>query len=204
MVALGALEDGDPRQPRLLAIEAELGKQLAGVITSLPTACHGIRCIRVWSPQAQRKFHFSLFFIGHRRRPLASATSWGKRQHSPTNPCNFAIIRPHARRYTPSVHIQSKSCSDFISRENTMQKFDVQNLSGPDPAVGTIGPRQGCTIIQPLDMEVGAGTSPTHDACAPWAWSPSPAPTYIQPSRRPTDGRYDEPEPPAALPTSSR
>ncbi|CDK44337.1 Glycyl-tRNA synthetase alpha chain [Escherichia coli IS1] len=51
--------------------------------------------------------------------------------------------------------------------------------------------RQGCTIVQPLDMEVGAGTS--HPMTCLRALGPEPmAAAYVQPSRRPTDGRYGE------------
>jgi glycyl-tRNA synthetase alpha chain len=51
--------------------------------------------------------------------------------------------------------------------------------------------RQGCAIIQPLDMEVGAGTF--HPASFLQAIGPEPWHTaYVQPSRRPTDGRYGE------------
>ncbi|MDP3561586.1 MAG: glycine--tRNA ligase subunit alpha [Legionellaceae bacterium] len=50
---------------------------------------------------------------------------------------------------------------------------------------------QGCLIIQPLDMEVGAGTF--HPATFLRAIGPKPwAAAYVQPSRRPTDGRYGE------------
>ncbi len=50
---------------------------------------------------------------------------------------------------------------------------------------------QGCAIVQPLDMEVGAGTF--HPATTLRALGPEPwAAAYVQPSRRPTDGRYGE------------
>ncbi len=50
---------------------------------------------------------------------------------------------------------------------------------------------QGCVILQPLDMEVGAGTF--HPATFLRAIGPEPwATAYVQPSRRPTDGRYGE------------
>ncbi|MCE8035195.1 glycine--tRNA ligase subunit alpha [Billgrantia tianxiuensis] len=50
---------------------------------------------------------------------------------------------------------------------------------------------QGCVVLQPLDMEVGAGTF--HPATflrsiGPETWNAA----YVQPSRRPTDGRYGE------------
>jgi len=51
--------------------------------------------------------------------------------------------------------------------------------------------RQGCVILQPYDMEVGAGTfhpATTLRALGPRAWNAA----YVQPSRRPKDGRYGE------------
>jgi len=51
--------------------------------------------------------------------------------------------------------------------------------------------RQGCVILQPYDMEVGAGTF--HPATTLRALGPAPwRAAYVQPSRRPTDGRYGE------------
>jgi glycyl-tRNA synthetase alpha chain len=50
---------------------------------------------------------------------------------------------------------------------------------------------QGCVILQPLDMEVGAGTfhpATFLRAIGPETWSSA----YVQPCRRPTDGRYGE------------
>ena len=50
---------------------------------------------------------------------------------------------------------------------------------------------QGCAILQPYDMEVGAGTF--HPATTLRALGPRPwAAAYVQPSRRPTDGRYGD------------
>jgi len=50
---------------------------------------------------------------------------------------------------------------------------------------------QGCVILQPYDMEMGAGTF--HPATFLRAIGPEPWNTaYVQPSRRPTDGRYGE------------
>ena len=51
--------------------------------------------------------------------------------------------------------------------------------------------RQGCALLQPYDMEVGAGTSHTATflrALGPEPWKAG----YVQPSRRPKDGRYGE------------
>src|SRR3546814_7941496 len=50
---------------------------------------------------------------------------------------------------------------------------------------------QGCAILQPYDMSVGAGTfhpATTLRALGPDHWNAA----YVQPSRRPTDGRYGE------------
>jgi glycyl-tRNA synthetase alpha chain len=50
---------------------------------------------------------------------------------------------------------------------------------------------KGCAILQPYDMEVGAGTF--HPATTLRSLGPKPwAAAYAQPSRRPTDGRYGE------------
>ena len=50
---------------------------------------------------------------------------------------------------------------------------------------------RGCAVLQPYDMEVGAGTF--HHATTLRALGPKPwAAAYVQPSRRPTDGRYGE------------
>ncbi len=49
--------------------------------------------------------------------------------------------------------------------------------------------KQGCVIVQPYDMEVGAGTF--HPATTLRSLGPKPwKVAYVQPSRRPTDGRY--------------
>ncbi len=51
--------------------------------------------------------------------------------------------------------------------------------------------RRGCLLVQPYDMEVGAGTF--HPATVIKALGPEPwNVAYVQPSRRPTDGRYGE------------
>ena len=51
--------------------------------------------------------------------------------------------------------------------------------------------KKGCAILQPYDLEVGAGTfhpATTLRALGPESWRAA----YVQPSRRPTDGRYGE------------
>ena len=49
--------------------------------------------------------------------------------------------------------------------------------------------KNGCIILQPYDLEVGAGTF--HPATTLRSLGPKPwRAAYVQPSRRPTDGRY--------------
>ena len=51
--------------------------------------------------------------------------------------------------------------------------------------------KQGCILLQPYDVEVGAGTfhpATTLRSLGPNSWKAA----YVQPSRRPTDGRYGE------------
>jgi len=51
--------------------------------------------------------------------------------------------------------------------------------------------RQGCVVVQPLDLEVGAGTF--HPSTFLRVLGPEPWNTaYVQPSRRPSDGRYGQ------------
>ena len=71
------------------------------------------------------------------------------------------------------------------------QKFDIKTFQGLILTLQDYWARQGCVIVQPLDMEVGAGTS--HPMTFLRAIGPEPMScAYVQPSRRPTDGRYGE------------
>jgi glycyl-tRNA synthetase alpha chain len=76
---------------------------------------------------------------------------------------------------------------------------DNKAMTGPDPktfqglilALQHYWSDQGCVILQPYDMEVGAGTfhwATTLRALGSKPWNVA----YVQPSRRPTDGRYGE------------
>ncbi|MEQ5819381.1 glycine--tRNA ligase subunit alpha [Halomonas sp. SCS19] len=73
----------------------------------------------------------------------------------------------------------------------TQSTPDVATFQGLILALQQYWAEQGCVIMQPLDMEVGAGTF--HPATflrsiGPETWNSA----YVQPSRRPTDGRYGE------------
>ncbi len=68
---------------------------------------------------------------------------------------------------------------------------DLNSFQGMIQTLQNYWSDQGCVIMQPLDMEVGAGTF--HPATFIRAIGPEPwRAAYVQPSRRPTDGRYGE------------
>jgi len=66
---------------------------------------------------------------------------------------------------------------------------DVQTFQGLVLALQQFWAGEGCVVLQPLDMEVGAGTfhpATFLRAIGPESWNCA----YVQPSRRPKDGRY--------------
>lgn len=68
---------------------------------------------------------------------------------------------------------------------------DLKTFQGLILALQHFWADQGCVVLQPLDMEVGAGTfhpATFLRAIGPESWSTA----YVQPCRRPTDGRYGE------------
>ncbi|MET0047167.1 MAG: glycine--tRNA ligase subunit alpha [Sedimenticola sp.] len=68
---------------------------------------------------------------------------------------------------------------------------DVSTFQGLIFALEQYWADQGCVILQPYDMEMGAGTFHTATflrSIGPEPWNAA----YVQPSRRPTDGRYGE------------
>jgi len=68
---------------------------------------------------------------------------------------------------------------------------DVSTFQGLILALQTYWAEQGCVLLQPYDMEMGAGTF--HPATFLRAIGPEPwSAAYVQPCRRPTDGRYGE------------
>ncbi len=72
-----------------------------------------------------------------------------------------------------------------------LPEYDVSTFQGLIQALQTFWSEQGCVVMQPLDMEVGAGTF--HPATFLRSIGPEPwRAAYVQASRRPTDGRYGE------------
>lgn len=72
-----------------------------------------------------------------------------------------------------------------------MHSSDITTFQGLIEVLQHYWAQQGCVILQPLDMEVGAGTFHTASflrAIGPEPWRAA----YVQPSRRPKDGRYGD------------
>lgn len=70
-------------------------------------------------------------------------------------------------------------------------RYDTETFQGLIQKLQAFWAQQGCVLLQPYDMEVGAGTF--HPATFLRAIGPEPwRAAYVQPSRRPTDGRYGE------------
>jgi glycyl-tRNA synthetase alpha chain len=90
---------------------------------------------------------------------------------------------------TPDIAI-----TDIAVNSSAVSNSAVTNLDTFQGLIQTLQSywaEQGCVVMQPLDMEVGAGTF--HPATFLRAIGPEPwRAAYVQPSRRPTDGRYGE------------
>jgi glycyl-tRNA synthetase alpha chain len=72
-----------------------------------------------------------------------------------------------------------------------VNELDVKTFQGMILALQNYWANQGCIILQPYDLEVGAGTFHTATflrAIGPEPWNAA----YVQPSRRPQDGRYGD------------
>ena len=78
----------------------------------------------------------------------------------------------------------------FLSSQAS-KPVDVSTFQGLILALQQFWADNGCVIVQPLDLEVGAGTfhpATFLRAIGPESWNTA----YVQPSRRPTDSRYGE------------
>jgi len=85
----------------------------------------------------------------------------------------LAVFLPHPVRMTRIMKVLPRTFQELILG---LQRYWAE---------------QGCVLLQPYDMEVGAGTFHTATflrALGPEPWNAA----YVQPSRRPTDGRYGE------------
>ena len=79
----------------------------------------------------------------------------------------------------------------MVSKKKKIKKKTFQTFQDTILNLQKYWIKQGCIILQPYDMEVGAGTF--HPATTLRSLGPKPwKVAYVQPSRRPTDGRYGE------------
>ncbi len=72
-----------------------------------------------------------------------------------------------------------------------MSKYDLKTFQGLIQTLQNYWAERGCVLLQSYDMEMGAGTfhpATFLRAIGPQAWNAA----YVQPCRRPTDGRYGE------------
>ncbi len=78
----------------------------------------------------------------------------------------------------------------MVSKKKTLKK-NILSFQGTILNLQKYWSKHGCVILQPYDLEVGAGTF--HPATTLRSLGTKPWRTaYVQPSRRPTDGRYGE------------
>lgn len=79
----------------------------------------------------------------------------------------------------------------MAAAESTSASAQDTSLQGLILTLQTYWAKQGCVLLQPYDKEMGAGTS--HPATTLRSLGPKPwKVAYVQPSRRPKDGRYGE------------
>ncbi len=79
----------------------------------------------------------------------------------------------------------------MVSKKKKTKQTSFQSFQDTILDLQKYWSKQGCVIVQPYDMEVGAGTF--HPATTLRSLGPKPwKVAYVQPSRRPTDGRYGD------------
>ncbi|MAM88438.1 MAG: glycine--tRNA ligase subunit alpha [unclassified Hahellaceae] len=87
--------------------------------------------------------------------------------------------------------VSNKTAPSRDPSQDSSPKQDASTFQGLIAILQNYWSEQGCVILQPLDMEVGAGTfhpATFLRAIGPERWNTA----YVQPCRRPTDGRYGE------------
>src|SRR5213075_717654 len=130
---------------------------------------------------AQR--HHAVRMVGGARRAVAlpDRRAGDRRVGGAARACARAPRRPGAT-------LESSPRAAMRSRRSRAAMLTFQQLI---LKLQSYWDAQGCALLQPYDMEVGAGTS--HTATFLRALGPEPwKAAYVQPSRRPKDGRYGE------------
>lgn len=102
---------------------------------------------------------------------------------------HFVIARVALGRFAHCTAPTEKQANMTLS--NSTSTHDPKTFQGLIATLQDYWSSRGCVVLQPLDMEVGAGTfhpATFLRAIGPERWNVA----YVQPCRRPTDGRYGE------------
>src|SRR5580704_203344 len=131
--------------------------------------------LRMWLAARHRKLQWRC-----RRRLFAA------------NRARHCLDSPPHRRYGPARHPLPLSRRPDLTMDSIPPHMRPErSFQGFILALQRFWADQGCVILQPYDMEMGAGTF--HPATTLRALGPKPwKAAYVQPSRRPKDGRYGE------------
>ena len=106
-----------------------------------------------------------------------------KTAHTRATPTLFCATRARLPSPTRADRFPARQSNGYSVRAKTFQDLIL--------TLQTYWAGQGCMILQPYDVEMGAGTF--HPATALRSLGPRPwRAAYVQPSRRPKDGRYGE------------
>ncbi len=100
----------------------------------------------------------------------------------------LAFHTTHRYTYAVSFHTNRGL---VVNRASTQHQNGILTFQDLIFTLQNYWAKQGCVILQPYDMEMGAGTFHTATflrSIGPEPWNAA----YVQPSRRPTDGRYGE------------
>lgn len=99
--------------------------------------------------------------------------------------------RELTERYTQTDQQASAVTNKATDKAMNSKNSDTRTFQGLILTLQNFWAKHGCVVLQPLDMEVGAGTfhpATFLRAIGPETWNAA----YVQPSRRPTDGRYGD------------
>ncbi len=104
-----------------------------------------------------------------------------------------SLLDRGGKPWHPSAAIRSDFHPDKVNRVNASEDHMLpqRSFQGLILVLQQFWADYGCVILQPYDMEVGAGTfhpATTLRSLGPRPWNAA----YVQPSRRPTDGRYGD------------
>jgi glycyl-tRNA synthetase alpha chain len=130
----------------------------------------------------------SLAGLRHRQfRPIAS----GETVAAPLPRISGKPADSTCRRHLKRVVNSTMNTETAVTGTRDPRLDPARSFQGLILTLQDFWAKQGCAILQPYDMEVGAGTF--HPATTLRSLGPKPwKATYVQPSRRPKDGRYGE------------